>query len=125
MSALDPKRKNLGRGLSALLGDDEQDAASVAEPGRGGKVVPIEFLSANPDQPRKRFDEAAIDGLVDSIREKGVLQPILVRPHPNDPNGYQIVAGERRWRAAQRAKLHEGAWRSRHAGNCAYRKHSP
>ncbi len=103
---MDSKKKNLGRGLSALLGDEPQ-MAPAAEPGRGGKTVPIEFVSPNPAQPRKRFDEAAIDGLVDSIREKGVLQPILVRPHPDDPNSYQIVAGERRWRAAQRAKLYE------------------
>lgn len=107
MSAEEPKKKTLGRGLAALLGDDETESAPIADPGRGGKVVPIEFVSPNPDQPRRRFDEAAIDGLVDSIREKGVIQPILVRPHPEDPNLYQIVAGERRWRAAQRAKLHE------------------
>jgi len=109
----DTKRRNLGRGLSALLGDQE-DYADQPEPAplsgeatRSAKTVPVEFLKANPHQPRKRFDDAAIDGLVDSIREKGVLQPILVRPHPEAANMYQIVAGERRWRAAQRAKLHE------------------
>ena len=69
--------------------------------------MPIEFITANPKQPRKRFDDAAIDGLVESVREKGILQPILVRPHPTESNVYEIVAGERRWRAAQRAKLHE------------------
>lgn len=109
----DPKRRNLGRGLSALLGDHE-DLGNQPEPAplsgeavRSAKAVPVEFLKANPHQPRKRFDDAAIDGLVDSIREKGVLQPILVRPHPEAANMYQIVAGERRWRAAQRAKLHD------------------
>ncbi len=110
----DPKRRKLGRGLSALLGDHDEYVAEAVEPApisgeamRAAKSVPVEFLKPNPDQPRKRFDDAAIDGLVDSIREKGVLQPILVRPHPDAANMYQIVAGERRWRAAQRAKLYD------------------
>ena len=106
MAAEETKRRNLGRGLSALLGDE--DFEPVQEPQiRAGKTIPIEFLAANPAQPRRRFDEAAIDGLVESIREKGILQPILVRPHPTETNFYEIVAGERRWRAAQRAKIHE------------------
>lgn len=105
-AAEESRRKGLGRGLSALLGDEEQEA-SGEDIGRPTKAVPIEFIVANPTQPRKRFDEAAIDGLVESVREKGVLQPILVRPHPTETNFYQIVAGERRWRAAQRAKIHE------------------
>ena len=105
-AADDARRKGLGRGLSALLGDEEQETTGQ-DIGRPTKAVPIEFIVANPTQPRKRFDEAAIDGLVESVREKGVLQPILVRPHPTETNVYQIVAGERRWRAAQRAKIHE------------------
>lgn len=109
-AAEETRRKGLGRGLSALLGDDEAPAVETesAEPAtRPTKTVPIEFITANPKQPRKRFDDAAIDGLVESVREKGILQPILVRPHPTETNVYEIVAGERRWRAAQRAKLHE------------------
>lgn len=111
-AAEDTRRKGLGRGLSALLGDDEAPVMAETEAvepavARSNKSVPIEFISANPKQPRKRFDDAAIDGLVESVREKGILQPILVRPHPTEANHYEIVAGERRWRAAQRAKLHE------------------
>ncbi|WP_259781814.1 ParB/RepB/Spo0J family partition protein [Aestuariispira ectoiniformans] len=113
------RRASLGRGLSALLGDDIAAAAATptgedtvdealsAEALRQSKTIPIEFLKPNPDQPRKRFDDSAIDGLVNSIQEKGILQPILVRQHPSEPNAYEIVAGERRWRAAQRAQLHE------------------
>jgi ParB family chromosome partitioning protein len=108
-----PKR-GLGRGLSALLGDSEDTVATASYEGgldrsgtRVSKSLPIEFLRPNPRQPRKRFDEAAIDSLVESIRHQGILQPLLVRPHPDDANAYEIVAGERRWRAAQRARLHE------------------
>lgn len=107
MAAEETKRRtNLGRGLSALLGEDEPDFTAVDQV-RSSKTIPIEFLKANPDQPRKRFDEAAIDGLVKSIEEQGILQPLLVRRHPTQENYYEIVAGERRWRAAQRAQLHE------------------
>lgn len=108
MMAIDEtkRRTNLGRGLSALLGEDEPDFSAVDQL-RSSKTVPIEFLKANPDQPRKRFDEVAIDGLVKSIEEQGILQPLLVRQHPTQANYYEIVAGERRWRAAQRAQLHE------------------
>lgn len=104
-----PRRRGLGRGLNALFGDDDAapELAPAETPARGGKTVPIEFLRPNPNQPRRRFDEAAIDALVVSIRDKGVLQPILVRRHPDDANMYEIVAGERRWRAAQRAPLHD------------------
>ena len=107
MAAEEAKRRtNLGRGLSALLGEDQEDFTSV-DAQRAAKTVPIEFLKANPDQPRKRFDDNALDGLVRSIEENGILQPILVRQYPGEANVYEIVAGERRWRAAQRAKLHE------------------
>ncbi len=100
------RRTNLGRGLSALLGEDEPITSNEGQPS-GQQTIAIEFLKANPDQPRKRFDEAAIDGLVKSIEKQGILQPILVRKHPNLDGHYEIVAGERRWRAAQRAQLHE------------------
>lgn len=109
MAAEETKRRHgLGRGLSALLGDDLPADSDVGEEAlRLSKMVPVEFLKANPDQPRKRFDDSAIEGLVNSVKEKGILQPILVRRHPTQTNAYEIVAGERRWRAAQRAQLHE------------------
>ncbi|HYE47344.1 MAG TPA: ParB/RepB/Spo0J family partition protein [Caulobacter sp.] len=100
-------RRGLGRGLSALLGEadaaDQADAA-VGE-AAGTKEVPIELVRANPDQPRRTFGREEIDALAASIREKGILQPILTRPMPGAPGEYQIVAGERRWRAAQVAGL--------------------
>jgi ParB family chromosome partitioning protein len=101
-----PKRRNLGRGLSALLGEDENDLAELDKL-RSTKAVPVEFLRPGRFQPRHGFDEDRINDLVESIREKGILQPILVRRHPDDRNTYEIIAGERRWRAAQLAQLHE------------------
>jgi ParB family transcriptional regulator, chromosome partitioning protein len=109
------ERKGLGRGLSALLADinpettDAAPAAEVAAPAAQGGVarVAVELLRPNPDQPRRRFAEADLDELAASLREKGVLQPLIVRPHPETAGHYEIVAGERRWRAAQRAQLHE------------------
>jgi ParB family chromosome partitioning protein len=104
----------LGRGLSALLGDQDTNSpktgaeaaeARGTEPMRGLEQ-PIELLVRNPDQPRRTFVESDIDELAASIREKGILQPILVRPAPGQAGHYQIVAGERRWRAAQKAGLH-------------------
>jgi len=98
-------KRGLGRGLSALLEEANEAAdAGGVEPGR---TVPIELIRRNPDQPRRHFDDAEIESLAASIREKGVIQPILVRPAPGAPGEYQIVAGERRWRAAQRAGLRE------------------
>ncbi|VAV93490.1 Chromosome (plasmid) partitioning protein ParB [hydrothermal vent metagenome] len=94
--------KGLGRGLDALLGDVRPEApAPVDEPKR---ELPIEYLTANADQPRQIFDKDAIEDLAASIKSCGLLQPILVRPRGGD--NYEIVAGERRWRAAQRARLH-------------------
>ena len=108
------KRRNLGRGLSALLGDSGvAAAASVIEGGTatppagrlvGLRTLPIGELKPGKFQPRRQFDEDAIADLVESVRSKGVLQPILVRPYQG---AYEIIAGERRWRAAQRAQLHE------------------
>lgn len=107
MSAL-KKQKGLGRGLDALLGDAPK-ARAGEEGGAAGprprSALPIEFLKPNPDQPRRHFNEDAIEELAQSIRSRGLLQPILVRP--KGPEHFEIVAGERRWRAAQRAKIHE------------------
>ena len=100
------KRRNLGRGLSALFGEAgaEFDAADRQT---AGKTVPIGFLRAGRFQPRHRFDDDALRALAESIREKGILQPLLVRPRSDAANHYEIIAGERRWRAAQLAQLHE------------------
>lgn len=101
-------RKQLGRGLSALLADDTvADPEPTALPTASTDLAPVSTLEANPDQPRKTFNEADLDALAASIKEKGLLQPILVRHNPRDPDGYEIIAGERRWRAAQRAALHD------------------
>ena len=98
------QRRGLGRGLSALLGEAE-DIAHAGEPADGVRDIPIELVHSNPNQPRQFFREDDIATLADSIRDKGVLQPILVRPSPRTKGEYEIVAGERRWRAAQLAGL--------------------
>lgn len=99
-------RRGLGRGLSALLGEaDAVEAAAPAGETGGARETPIELIRANPDQPRKSFSREDIDSLAASIREKGILQPILTRPMPGADGEFQIVAGERRWRAAQVAGL--------------------
>jgi ParB family chromosome partitioning protein len=101
-------RRGLGRGLSALLDEAAEAAVSGDAPvTTGTSETPIELIHRNPDQPRRDFSEADIDDLAASIREKGVLQPILVRPMPGATGEFQIVAGERRWRAAQRAGLRQ------------------
>lgn len=99
-------RPRLGRGLSALLGDDGEDYQEL-DKARPARELPIEQLHPGRFQPRTNFDEAELKSLVDSIREKGILQPILVRRDPVQEDLYEIIAGERRWRAAQRARLHE------------------
>jgi ParB family chromosome partitioning protein len=104
-------RRGLGRGLSALLGEAEDDVMTAegrpAPGGRSGlegaREIPIELIHRNPNQPRQHFSEAEIGELEESIRASGVLQPILVRPSPTSPGEFEIIAGERRWRAAQRA----------------------
>jgi ParB family chromosome partitioning protein len=98
-------RRGLGRGLSALLGEAEDELATGAPTAEGAREIPIELIRRNPEQPRSIFGEDELAELADSIREKGVLQPILVRPLAMSPGEFQIVAGERRWRAAQRAGL--------------------
>jgi len=100
------KRTNLGRGLAALFGEEEEDYASLDKV-RSTKSVPIEHLRPGRFQPRHHFDEAAVNALAESIKAQGILQPILVRRLADRPNEFEIVAGERRWRAAQIAKLHE------------------
>ena len=104
-----PKQRGLGRGLSALMSDvrPDRDEAGDARPRRADARLPVEQIRPNPDQPRRSFDQAALDELANSIREKGVIQPIIVRRDPAAPDQFQIVAGERRWRAAQLAQLHE------------------
>ena len=101
------KATGLGRGLSALLDEAVRTPRTASEPGevqRGGvREVELALIRANPHQPRKQFDEVALDELAQSIADKGVLQPILLRPAGD---GYELIAGERRWRAAQKAQLH-------------------
>lgn len=98
-------RRRLGRGLSALLGDDDED---YQELDRTKKLheLPVEQLRPGRFQPRTHFDDDEMDALVESVRSKGILQPILVRRDPVQADTYEIIAGERRWRAAQRAQIH-------------------
>ena len=102
----DEARSRLGRGLASLIGDVGGEAAHVERP-RAQRKVPIEFLKANPRNPRRTFSDAELGGLSDSIKQHGVIQPIAVRPVKGTPDRYEIIAGERRWRAAQLAGLHE------------------
>lgn len=103
------ERRGLGRGLSALMADVNLDVTRTesASPKRPDTLVPVEAISPNPDQPRRHFEPDALRELADSIRQKGVIQPLIVREKANDAGRYEIVAGERRWRAAQMAQLHE------------------
>jgi len=99
------KPSGLGRGLSALMGEVEQEASVSAAPDEGSvQMLPVGKIAPHPDQPRRHFDEEALGELARSIEVRGMIQPIVVRPQGS---GYQIVAGERRWRAAQRAHLHQ------------------
>jgi ParB family chromosome partitioning protein len=104
--AEDHGRSRLGRGLAALIGDMGSEA-QVADRSRSQRRLPIEFLRANPRNPRRSFDSADLDDLTNSVREKGIVQPILVRPVAGAADSFEIIAGERRWRAAQKAGLHE------------------
>jgi ParB family chromosome partitioning protein len=99
-------RPRLGRGLAALIGD-AGDETAVVDRARGQRRVPVAFLHPNPRNPRKTFNEDDLDHLAASIRERGIIQPIVVRSLPNAQDSYEIIAGERRWRAAQRAGLHD------------------
>ena len=100
------RHRGLGRGLSALIGE-EAPLAPAATSREGSTHLPLAFLKPNPNQPRKTFDEKELEELGASIKAKGMLQPILVRPAKGGHDTYEIVAGERRWRAAQIARLHE------------------
>ena len=107
MSDEAPRKRpsGLGRGLSSLLGEVAQEApVGGGDPGGNVRMMPVSSIEPHLDQPRRHFDEESLVELADSIKARGVLQPILVRPHGHR---YQIVAGERRWRAAQKARLHE------------------
>ncbi len=121
MNAETSKRRHLGRGLSALFGEQEEAdsaapaavaaaAATDAAPATGSRSIgtyPVDMLHPSPLQPRRHFDEGALTELAASIAEKGVLQPLLIRPDPANAGRFEIIAGERRWRAAQRAQVHE------------------
>jgi len=96
----------LGRGLAALLGGP-RETAQGAPAARATQKIPIEFLRPNPRNPRRNFGDDSLDELAASIKEKGIIQPLLARPVPGIADAYEIIAGERRWRAAQRAGLHE------------------
>ena len=102
------EKRGLGRGLSALLGEDPtaSDREAMA-PAKGTRNVPIDQIYPGWFQPRRNFDETEMNALVESIAAQGILQPLLVRPHPKFAGAYEILAGERRWRAAQRAHLHD------------------
>jgi ParB family transcriptional regulator, chromosome partitioning protein len=115
MAETPSKKKGLGRGLSHLFGEAEaayrvsapEAPAAQPAPAGGGSILPVAFLRPGKFQPRRHFDEAALEELAGSIRHHGLLQPILVRPVAGQADAYEIIAGERRWRAAQRAALHD------------------
>ncbi|MCK0206774.1 ParB/RepB/Spo0J family partition protein [Starkeya koreensis] len=108
--AEDGGRSRLGRGLAALIGDMGEDSSAANDRGRsnfGARKVPLAFLRANPRNPRRSFGEQDLEDLAASIHERGIIQPIVVRQVAGERDAYEIVAGERRWRAAQRAGIHE------------------
>ena len=104
--ATNKTKKGLGRGLSSLMGDTETTQTKNTNIGQETKI-PIANLKPSPSQPRRLFNKNSINELADSIKAKGLVQPLVVRPSPSDANSYEIIAGERRWRAAQIAQLHE------------------
>ena len=103
----DSGSRRLGRGLAALIGDMDVDEAINREPNQGWRNVLIAFLKRNPRNPRKDFNDDDLAELAESIRHRGIVQPIIVRADPHEPDHFEIVAGERRWRAAQLVGLHE------------------
>jgi len=102
----DEHRSRLGRGLASLIGDVGGEAAKAERP-RTQRKVPIEFVKPNPRNPRKVFADAELDELAASVKEHGIIQPLVVRPLRGSSDQFEIIAGERRWRAAQRVGLHE------------------
>ncbi|GAB5468776.1 MAG: ParB/RepB/Spo0J family partition protein [Rhodospirillales bacterium] len=108
MKETNKKARGLGRGLSALFGEEDLAAlAGEGGPSAASRPIAIDLLHPNLEQPRRHYDEAALQALAQSITRQGVLQPLVVRPHPKKEGHFEIVAGERRWRAAQQAKLAE------------------
>ena len=105
--AEEPTRSRLGRGLASLIGDMGAETNAPPERARSQRRVPIEFLRPNPRNPRREFPVAQLDELAASIKERGIIQPIAVRAVRGATDAYEIIAGERRWQAAQRAGLHE------------------
>ncbi|WP_181703442.1 ParB/RepB/Spo0J family partition protein [Chthonobacter albigriseus] len=102
----DSGRRRLGRGLAALIGDASNEF-EVVERVRGTRKVAIDLIRANPKNPRRLFKEEELDELASSIKQHGMIQPVVVRPVPGGGSGYELIAGERRWRAAQKAGVHE------------------
>lgn len=107
MSKKPTPNRGLGRGLSALMSDVVPSEDTTAAQGGPERVLPVDQIYPNPDQPRRTFDDQALQDLTASIAEKGIIQPLIVRQRPSSTGKFEIVAGERRWRAAQRAQLHE------------------
>jgi len=99
----DPSKKRLGRGLAALIGEIDRPSEERKVPISSERNVPIEFVTRNPRNPRRMFSEVELEDLAQSIKEHGVVQPIVVRPAPGEPDRFELIAGERRWRASQRA----------------------
>ncbi|MBL0403549.1 ParB/RepB/Spo0J family partition protein [Microvirga aerilata] len=99
-------KSRLGRGLAALIGEVGDEIGTLERKGSTPRSVPVEFLRPNPRNPRKVFDDADLQELTQSIKDRGIIQPIVVRPISNSTDEFEIVAGERRWRAAQKAGLH-------------------
>src|ERR1051325_2540611 len=106
-AAMAEHHSRLGRGLASLIGDVGEESTTPAETGRRPRRAPIESLKANPRNPRKLFTDAELAALASSIKERGIIQPIVVRAVPGERDSFEIIAGERRWRAAQRVGLHE------------------
>ncbi len=103
----DEGRSRLGRGLAALMGDVGAETATTPERARNQRRVPIEYLRPNPRNPRRNYADTELDELAASIKEHGIIQPVVVRALRGVKDAYEIIAGERRWRAAQRAALHD------------------
>lgn len=107
LAMADEARSRLGRGLASLIGDVGGEAVQTERPGRAQRKVPIEFIKPNPRNPRRTFADAELAELASSIKQHGVIQPIVVRPVKGSSDRFEIIAGERRWRASQLAGLHE------------------
>ncbi|GAB4361344.1 MAG: ParB/RepB/Spo0J family partition protein [Oricola sp.] len=103
----DASRKRLGRGLAALIGEMDQPVETAPKAAASDRILPIEFVVRNPNNPRREFSDAELDDLAASVREHGIIQPVVVREQAQRPGTYELIAGERRWRAAQRAGLAE------------------